>query len=578
LTIAKPGVKVDNSKGIYVAPNGNVVVEIGGQLAYSTAATEIGDATEASAVVTKVGTATVIGTDKVDVKKGGALAIDKDDIVTGGGAIEANKFSVATAWTAAKSGDLGVIDGAIPVSVTDADITSILALPGLAQEGTRKLAINSAEVTIGNAIATSITIPNTLDLTTASTLAAATGLTVNGSLTANNATLAALTSLTVGARGRLISSSTAIAIASTNGATVRVGNEATLAFSGGTTNTFAKITGITAGVASSVNFASSAAVFADLTSVTVNDAATVTLGTGTTVTFKPADGLSALTLGKGSTLTVGPDAGGALVGKDAPVNVVYSDVSLSGVKAGASGIKVGGTTDSVTLKSATISKAILDGKAGSVDLGTAGTLKLETTGTIATAGTGSVVAGVGLTLKGAGSTFTNTGDVLTITAAADGTTLVGATATVLSATGGTPIYAVNTGAAASAGVTLTDVQIDVSAAGEITLANAGKLVLSDATAGAGSVKISGTILLKGGPDNNTVAACTGFVGGSGLTGAVTDITGATAKFGSGGPSGSAFASGTAGATADCAAGVLTITGIGAGTGKITSATRIVATS
>ncbi|GHT72056.1 hypothetical protein FACS1894110_26220 [Spirochaetia bacterium] len=321
LTIAKP-ITVDSTKGIYAAPNGNVVVEKGGSLAYTAAATEIGDATEhATTHAVTAGTATIIGSTQVDVKEGGTLVLVTGDLV---GPATTNKFTLTEAWAAAKSGNLAVTGTNAAVGVD-----SILAL-GLSNGGTRKLSISSTETTNSNAIATAITIPDTLTLTTTSTLAAVPGLTVNGSLTANSATFAALASLTV--NGQLSSSSTSILIATATAATtIDVGPGASLALSGASSNLFAKIIRITAGPGAIVSFSSSAAVFADLVTLNIKDGANVTLGTGTSVTFKTTDGLTALTLGKNSILAVGPAAGGALVDTGTTGITLAQDTTISGI-------------------------------------------------------------------------------------------------------------------------------------------------------------------------------------------------------------------------------------------------------
>jgi hypothetical protein len=375
--------------------NGTVEVARNAMLAYGTAATEVTSYTESSGVITP-GSATVIGdTGKVRVLKDGLLGLKTADVSE----TEADKFTLAQAWSAAGSGHLSIDgDTDFPVSVLTALATATRGI----------LATTTATAALPG------TIPALADITVKGAITDAGSdhkLTVNGILQTDgdDFTGAAITEIAVGDGGKFITDSTGFSTAALT--KITVGKGATFTSGDADAATYALVTEITVGAGSTVTVdadatfdalatlsvgaaatfnavAATAPTYAALETLSVGDYGTATLAaaTATDVTFEATDGLGTLTLGNHAAVSAGA-ATAANLGKSGDTFSIGKDATLGGVTVPAGAtltvatgatLTVGGVlTVSGTLEIAGNGKVLLTAAATSVVLKADGAIDVK---------------------------------------------------------------------------------------------------------------------------------------------------------------------------------------------------------
>jgi hypothetical protein len=253
--------------------------------------------------------------------------------------------------------------------------------------------------------------------------------------------------------------------------------------------------------------------------LSLGDTAKVELGAGATLTTTFTD-----------EITVG-DSGGTFTpagaGVTFPADTVF-DGATKTVTLGSAGLTIGGSTTSFAVNvsgilkgnivladgddTVTLDKAVITGAASAaVTFTTSGaaiglladtSLALEDGGSIAFTGAGVVNSFSATPITLSGGAFTNNGDTLTLTAASAATaTLTGATLTKLTLGTGATIAIP---AEANTGLVLTGVIVDLSTAGQITIANDGKLLVG-AASGDTLNNVAGIITRYNGTGNVVIA-------------------------------------------------------------------------
>jgi hypothetical protein len=357
--------------------------------------------------------------------------------------------------------------------------------------------------------------------------------TANGNVTISAGNLTVNGDLAPNGTGAVVLSTEATELTVTGNVTISTltdtGGKGVVTLNGSGTNTIAAYTA--KATADATTFAGSAAL--TITALTGNaSAATVTFnGTGTaTIAAYSAlagdltiAGSGAVVFSAAPTLT----AGGLVLTNTNAAGVLIPSLGNSGalgvsksINASAGKVIFGNSDHSTTIVKGTLTNSA----AGTVTVAANGVISL--TGNVANNPSFALEDGGSITFAGAnaalnvnastpivlsGGSFTNTGDVLTLTPGADATTatLTGTALTKL-ALGSEAKIAIP--AAATTGLVLTGVLVDLSANGQITIAEHGILVLGDDTAGANYVagiitKYNGTttIVAAGGKTSGDIA-------------------------------------------------------------------------
>jgi hypothetical protein len=285
---------------------------------------------------------TVIGTNRIAIGAGGALSLKDDDIAN---QTTPDRFTPTQAWAAAGQGHL-TIDGELPSVYT---VTYMLE--GINPSATRWYTFETAGgevpklIPVGAHVTTNAAIADTTDpehtltvngwlIANNASLGAVTQITVSGALDtdnaanrsinpgypdfydwsegyleANGATLKSAASINVLDRGEFFSSSTAIELPET-GTKINLGRSATFTASGAATNSFENLTDLYIGPGAGVKIDSPALTFGDLRTLTLQDGARLD-AIGGAVTFLVEDPAPAtpnktqITLGLNSFYKVG---------------------------------------------------------------------------------------------------------------------------------------------------------------------------------------------------------------------------------------------------------------------------------